>query len=95
MSDAQFKPGFRFSVRQASLTKKPRNYTIVFELDNECRPLRVGGVKPIIADEIAAQGNEVDNLGDGESICLMGALPTINMLRLAEVVNEALRNDAR
>ncbi len=41
-----FKPGFRFSVRQPSRTSKPRLYTIVFELDNECRPIRVGGVKP-------------------------------------------------
>ena len=41
-----FVPGFRFRVQQASLTKKPRKYTIVFELDNECRPIRVGGVKP-------------------------------------------------
>ena len=41
-----FVPGFRFSVLQPSRTRKPRSYTIVFELDNECRPIRVGGVKP-------------------------------------------------
>src|SRR5208282_5555681 len=41
-----FVPGFRFNVRQASLTSRPREYVIVYELDDECRPIRVGGVKP-------------------------------------------------
>ena len=44
--DNLFVPGFRFSVQQASLTKKPREYTIVFELDDECQPIHIGGVKP-------------------------------------------------
>lgn len=43
---AKFKPGFRFRVQQPSRTSKPRLYTIIFELDDECRPIRVGGVKP-------------------------------------------------
>ena len=37
-----------------------------------------------IAVEIAAQDNETDNLGDGESIVLMSDCPTINLVQLAE-----------
>lgn len=40
----------------------------------------------LIAIEIAAQDNETDNLGDGESIVLMGNLPTINLVQLAEKI---------
>ena len=42
----KFVPGFCFSVQQPSHTSKPRLYTIIFELDNECHPIRVGGIKP-------------------------------------------------
>ncbi len=39
----------------------------------------------VIADEIMLQqGNETDNLGDGESIVLMGKMPVINLKQLAE-----------
>lgn len=38
----------------------------------------------LIADEIATQGNETDNLGDNESIVLVGDTPTINLAQLAE-----------
>lgn len=40
----------------------------------------------VIANEIAAQGNETDNLGDNESLCLIGILPTINLVQLSEVI---------
>ncbi len=118
---AKFKPGFRFSVQQASLTKKPRKYTIVFELDDKWRPLRVGGVKPrpdtlehvsrivgatvsspakhlaqLIADELVTQGNEIDNLGDNESVVLLGKSPCINLVQLAEriIADRGGRHDA-
>jgi hypothetical protein len=32
------------------------------------------------------QGNELDNLGDGESVVLMGKCPTINVVQLAEKI---------
>ena len=37
-----------------------------------------------IAELIAAQNEEFDELGDSESICFMGELPTINLVELAE-----------
>jgi hypothetical protein len=40
----------------------------------------------LIATEIARQGNDVDNLGDDESICLLNALPTINLVELVECI---------
>lgn len=33
-----------------------------------------------------AKNNEVDNLGDGESICFLGELPTVNIVELAEAI---------
>lgn len=44
-----------------------------------------------IAETIAEQGVETDNLGDGESIVLIGHLPTINLVELAEKINRKLR----
>jgi hypothetical protein len=37
-----------------------------------------------IANELAYQGNEIDNLGDCESVVLVSAVPTINLNLLAE-----------
>jgi hypothetical protein len=31
-----------------------------------------------------AEHNEIDNLGDGESVCFLGNLPTVNVFELAE-----------
>lgn len=44
----------------------------------------------LIAKEVLAQGNEIDNLGDGESICLISNLPTINLVQLSEKILERL-----
>ena len=44
----------------------------------------------VIADEIARQGNEVDNLGDNESVVLMDNCPTINLVQLAECIIKEL-----
>lgn len=41
----------------------------------------------LIAVELAQQDNELDNLGDGESVVLMGKCPTINLVLLAEKIN--------
>ncbi len=38
----------------------------------------------LIADELVAQGNEIDNLGDNESVVLMSKVPRINLVQLAE-----------
>lgn len=40
----------------------------------------------LIAGEIIAQGNEIDNAGDGESICFQGEFPVINLATLAEKI---------
>lgn len=37
-----------------------------------------------LAEALVAQGVEVDNLGDGESVVLTDACPTINLQQLAE-----------
>lgn len=37
-----------------------------------------------IAEGISLQNQGIDNLGDNESIVLMGTLPTINLVQLAE-----------
>lgn len=47
----------------------------------------------LIAVEIAKQDNEVDNLGDNESIVLMGKCPTINLVQLAEKIIEYQRTE--
>jgi hypothetical protein len=39
----------------------------------------------LIAAYFAAH-NEIDNLGDGESICFMSDLPTVNVVELAEQI---------
>lgn len=63
------------------------------------RALKANGEKPVllspriqslaiqIAVEIAKQDNDVDNLGDGESIVLMSKCPTINLVQLAERID--------
>jgi len=38
----------------------------------------------LIAEEIVLQGNEIDDLGDAESIVLMSCCPCINLVQLAE-----------
>jgi hypothetical protein len=37
-----------------------------------------------IADQLTYQGNEIDNLGDCESVVFVSAVPTINLNLLAE-----------
>jgi len=44
------------------------------------------GLAQVIANEIVAQGNEIDNLGDNESIVLTGKCPTVNLVQLAEKI---------
>jgi hypothetical protein len=41
-----------------------------------------------IAEEIVRQGQEIDNLGDSESICLIDTLPTINLVELAQAIRK-------
>ena len=48
-------------------------------------------VAQLIADEIVLQGNEIDNLGDNDSIVLMGKSPTINLVQLAERLTNSLK----
>jgi hypothetical protein len=48
-----------------------------------CDPIigpRIQSIAILIAVEIAKQGNELDNLGDGESVVFMGKCPTINVV---------------
>jgi len=47
---------------------------------------RIQSLAILIAVEFAKQGNELDNLGDGESVIFMGKCPTINVVQLAEKV---------
>ena len=47
----------------------------------------------LIAVEIAKQDNELDNLGDGESVVFMGKCPTINLVQLAEKIVEYQRTE--
>lgn len=67
------------------------------------------GLGEFIATEIVAQGNEIDGLGDAESVVLCGNLPTINIAELAaaleileqinspaiEIFAEAVVNEAK
>lgn len=46
----------------------------------------------LIAVEIAKQDNELDNLGDNESVVLVGKCPTINLVQLAERIDEHYRS---
>ena len=50
----------------------------------------------LIADELVAQGNEIDNLGDNESVVLLGKSPCINLVQLAEriIADRGGRHDA-
>jgi hypothetical protein len=55
-----------------------------------CDPIvgpRIQSLAILIAVEIAKQDNELDNLGDGESVVFMGKCPTINLVQLAEKIN--------
>lgn len=46
-----------------------------------------------IAAELVRQGNNLDDLGDGESVCLMGKLPTINLAELVEMIEKFYGRD--
>ena len=48
---------------------------------------RIQSLAILIAAELAQQGEELDNLGDGESVVFMGQCPTINVVQLAERIN--------
>jgi hypothetical protein len=37
-----------------------------------------------------AKDNEIDNLGDGESICFQDELPTVNIVQLAAAILERM-----
>jgi len=47
---------------------------------------RIQSIAILIAVEFARQGEELDNLGDGESVVFMGKCPTINVVQLAEKI---------
>jgi hypothetical protein len=49
---------------------------------------RVQSLAILLAVGFAQQGEELDNLGDGESVVFMGKCPTINVVQLAEKINE-------
>lgn len=49
---------------------------------------RVQSIAILVAVEFVKQGEELDNLGDGESVVFMGKCPTINVVQLAEKINE-------
>jgi hypothetical protein len=48
-----------------------------------------------IAVEIVLQGNEIDDLGDSESIVLMSDCPTINLVQLAEHILERFKRNTK
>ena len=56
--------------------------------------ITVEELEVVIAKEIIRQNgvDNVDNLGDTESIVLMGALPTINVVELSEKIINACNN---
>ena len=47
---------------------------------------KIHALARVIADGIAKQDPEFDNLGDGESIVFMSEMPTINVVQLAEYI---------
>jgi len=47
---------------------------------------RTHALARIIADGIAKQDEEFDNLGDAESIVFTGIMPTVNLVELAEYI---------
>ena len=49
---------------------------------------RVQSLAILLTVGFAQQGEELDNLGDGESVVFMGKCPTINVVQLAEKINE-------
>jgi len=50
---------------------------------HKMRELKTERLAIVLATELA-RDNEVDNLGDGESICFLGKLPTVNVREIAE-----------
>lgn len=55
---------------------------------------RIQSLAVFLAVEFAKQDNELDNLGDGESIVFMGKCPTINVVQLAEKIVEYHNTEA-
>ena len=53
---------------------------------------RIQSLAILIAVGFAQQGEELDNLGDGESVVFMGKCPTINVVQLAEKINSEYHN---
>jgi hypothetical protein len=45
----------------------------------------------LIAAELVAQGNELDDLGDCESVVVMNSFVCLNLIQLAEVILEKLK----
>lgn len=62
----------------------------------EAAHMTIPELAQLIADELVAQGNEIDNLGDNESIVLLGKSPCINLVQLAEriIADRGGRHDA-
>ena len=55
---------------------------------------RVQSLAILIAVELSHQRNELDNLGDNESVVLVGKCPTINLMQLAEKIDAHYKLDA-
>jgi hypothetical protein len=55
---------------------------------------RVQSLAILIAVELSHQRNELDNLGDNESVVLVGKCPTINLMQLAEKIDVHYKLDA-
>ena len=55
---------------------------------------RIQSLAILIAVELSHQRNELDNLGDNESVVLVGKCPTINLVQLAEKIDAYYKLDA-
>lgn len=54
---------------------------------------RIQALAILIAVELSHQRNELDNLGDNESVVLVGKCPVINLVQLAEKIDAHYKLD--
>lgn len=54
---------------------------------------RIQSLAALIAVELSHQRNELDNLGDNESVVLVGKCPVINLVQLAEKIDAHYKLD--
>ena len=78
-------------VAQQNLRLENERVAALKEPNPKLTDKRIQALAVLIAVELSHQDNELDNLGDNESVVLQGKCPTINLVQLAEKIDTYYR----